>query len=84
MGLSGVLHGMLAAGAIGLWQERRPEAAALAILLAAKLTYEALVGPVPGSEATAGGAVVTEAHLYGAIGGLLAALGIRVLRMTSL
>ncbi len=84
VGLSGVLHGLLAAGAIGLWQERRVEAAVLALVLAAKLSYEAFVGPVPGSEATAGGAVVTEAHLYGAIGGLLAVLKIRVLQMTSL
>ena len=39
----------------------------------AKLAYEQLVGPLPGSEAAAGGAVVVNAHLYGAIGGALSA-----------
>jgi len=78
VGLSGVLHGMLAAGVIGVWADRRREAVILATVLAAKLGWEALVGPMPGSEATAGGAVITEAHLFGAIGGLVAALLFRL------
>jgi hypothetical protein len=38
-----------------------------------KLLYEQLVGPLPGSESVAGGTVIVNAHLYGAVGGGLAA-----------
>lgn len=71
VGLSGVLHGWLAAGIVAQIRGRRPDALLLAALLAGKLVFEALFGALPGSEETAGGPVVTEAHLYGAAGGLL-------------
>ena len=74
VGLSGLLHGILAAGITGIWRTRRTEALILAALMLGKLIYEALIGPLPGSEGTAGGDVVTEAHLLGAIGGFLAGL----------
>ena len=74
VGLSGLLHGLLAAGAIGLWRRRRNEALLLLGILAAKLAYEGAVGPLPGSADTAGGPVITEAHLFGALGGFLTAL----------
>lgn len=73
VGLSGLLHGMLAAGVVGLWGHRRTEAMVIGAVLAAKLAYEIVVGPLPGSAATAGGAVITEAHLFGAVGGFLTA-----------
>lgn len=73
VGLSGLLHGMLAAGVVGLWRHRRSEAVVIASVLAAKLAYEIVVGPLPGSAATAGGAVITEAHLFGALGGFVTA-----------
>lgn len=69
VGLSGVLHGVLAAGIVGLWSIRRAEALILAAALILKLSYEGLVGPLPGSEQAAGGPVVTLAHLLGAMGG---------------
>jgi len=81
VGLSGMLHGVLAAGIVGNWRVRRSEALILGIVIAGKLAYEQQVGPMPGSEATSGGAVIVDAHLYGVIGGvILAAILIRVRR----
>lgn len=77
VGLSGVLHGLLVAGLIGLISagtSRRNEAIALLVLLLLKLGYEQTAGAMPGSTSLAGGAVVVDAHLYGAVGGLCAAL----------
>ncbi len=36
-----------------------------------KLVWEGVMGPMPGSESTAGGPVVVQAHLYGSVGGLM-------------
>ena len=72
VGLSGLLHGMLAAGIAGIWRTRKVEAAIIASLMALKLGYEALVGPVPGSAGIAGGDIITEAHLLGSVGGIIA------------
>lgn len=77
VGLSGVLHGLLAAGIAGS-PPGRAETWVLAAALAGKLGWEQLAGPLPGSEATSGGDVIVDAHLFGAIGGLLAAVLIRV------
>jgi rhomboid family GlyGly-CTERM serine protease len=81
VGLSGLLHGMLAAGAVAGLAERSGEALILAVVVAGKVIYEQLAGPLPGSEATSGGAVIVDAHLYGVIGGaVVAAALIRVRR----
>jgi rhomboid family GlyGly-CTERM serine protease len=81
VGLSGLLHGMLAAGIAGGLADRSYEALVLAIVVAGKLAWEQLVGPLPGSEASSGGAVIVDAHLYGVIGGAaVAAAIIRVRR----
>jgi rhomboid family GlyGly-CTERM serine protease len=79
VGLSGVLHALLAAGALNiLWRDpgRRLEAGVLIVLVAAKLAFEQLAGPMPGSNAAAGGAVVVDAHLYGALAGCGAAFAL--------
>jgi rhomboid family GlyGly-CTERM serine protease len=73
VGLSGLLHGLLAAGLFAGIRRRDREAGVLAVLVLAKLAWEQLAGPLPGSAATAGGNVIVNAHLYGAAGGLLAA-----------
>jgi len=73
VGLSGLLHGLLAAGVIAGIAQRRAEAWFIAVAVAGKLVFEQWVGPLPGSEATSGGAVVVDAHLYGVIGGAAAA-----------
>lgn len=74
VGLSGVLHGLLVAGAIGLYRERRTESVVLLAVVALKLTYEGLFGAAPGSSDVIGGNVITEAHLFGAVGGAVAAV----------
>ena len=73
VGISGLLNGFLAAGLVIGVADREPESMVLAVIVLAKLTWEQAAGPLPGSESTAGGAVVVDAHIYGAIGGLLAA-----------
>jgi rhomboid family GlyGly-CTERM serine protease len=73
VGLSGLLHGLLAAGLLrGLVAGDR-ESLVLAAFVVAKLIWEQIGGPLPGSEATSGGTVIVDAHLYGAVGGLIAA-----------
>jgi rhomboid family GlyGly-CTERM serine protease len=75
VGLSGVLHGLFLAGSLAGLASGRRDALLLLIALVAKLAWEQLAGPLPGSEAAAGGPVVVDAHLYGAIaGGATAAL----------
>ncbi|HLS81812.1 MAG TPA: rhombosortase [Steroidobacter sp.] len=76
VGFSGVLHGLLAAGAIAWWrQESTASALALSAIVAGKLLWEQWRGALP-----LGGAlpVVVDAHLYGAIGGVSAALALLV------
>jgi rhomboid family GlyGly-CTERM serine protease len=73
VGLSGALHGMLAAGIVAAFPARTVETRILAAVLVSKLAYEQLIGPLPGSESSSGGNVIVAAHLYGAIAGSLAA-----------
>lgn len=74
VGLSGVLHGALAAGAVARWQrESKPLAGALSAIICGKLAWEQWVGALP---LMGDMPVIVDAHLYGAIGGVLAALGI--------
>ena len=71
VGLSGVLHGLFM---VGVWYEYRHYAksgALLMILIIAKLIWEQVSGALPGSESMTGGHVVVDAHLYGAIGGVM-------------
>lgn len=77
VGLSGVLHGMIAAGIAASMSRVRTDAILLAVILAAKLAYEQVAGPLPGSEDSAGGPVIVNAHLYGALAGALAGAIIR-------
>lgn len=70
VGLSGVLHGALAAGAVSWWQyQPKRLALGLTAILIGKLSWEYWQGALP----MAGDlAVVVEAHRYGALGGALA------------
>jgi rhomboid family GlyGly-CTERM serine protease len=72
VGFSGVLHGALAAGAVA-WQRRESRllAWALTAILAVKLIWEQTVGALPLSGDLP---VVVDAHLYGAVGGLVVGL----------
>lgn len=74
VGFSGTLHGLFVLGALvhvraGFVLERW-----LLVLLAAKLAWEHWQGAMPGSEQFAGGNVIVDAHLYGAVTGLAIAL----------
>ncbi len=73
VGLSGLEHGLLVGGLFaGIWG-RDKESLILFGFVLAKLSWEQLSGgPLPGSEATSGGKVIVDAHLYGTLGGLVA------------
>jgi len=71
VGLSGLLHGMFVAGVIRAITLGYRAEILLFILLTGKLIWEQISGALPGSMDLAGGNVVVDAHLYGAIAGLL-------------
>ena len=73
VGMSGFLHGLLAAGIVKAFQSVPREAIPIGVVVFAKILYEQMVGPMPGSEQSAGGDVVVDAHLYGALAGLCVA-----------
>lgn len=72
VGSSGVLHGVLAAGTLAYLRRRDPLGWILALFMVGKLIYEQWVGALP--LVTGGASVVVDAHLYGVLGGLVAAL----------
>ena len=84
VGLSGILHGLLAAGVAVRLPGRDVESWIIAAVVTAKIGYEQLAGPLPGSEVSAGGPVIVAAHLYGALSGLAAAILISVRRKASI
>jgi rhomboid family GlyGly-CTERM serine protease len=83
VGLSGVLHGVVAAGAIALFARHRTLGGVLALGLIVKLAFEQVYGAVPFTAESVGGPVVVAAHLYGALGGGLAEAGARIARRGS-
>ncbi len=71
VGASGALHGVMSAGTLAHLKRRDLDGWILAAFVVGKLAYEQLAGSMP----FAGGAnTIVDAHLYGAIGGLAAAL----------
>lgn len=72
VGSSGVLHGVLAAGTVAHVRRRDPDRWLLAAFLVVKLAYEQWAGALPFLDSDT--PVVVDAHLYGALGGLAAAL----------
>jgi rhomboid family GlyGly-CTERM serine protease len=75
VGASGVLHGVMAAGILAELRRGELAGVALAVLLLAKLAYEQWTGALPFAGAAV--PVVVNAHLYGALGGVAAALWMR-------
>ncbi len=71
VGLSGVLHGLFLYGALREIRFYPISGYVLFAVLIAKLAWEFFNGALPGSEDMAGGRVLTEAHLLGAIGGIM-------------
>jgi rhomboid family GlyGly-CTERM serine protease len=80
VGFSGVLHGLLVAGSLKLIVARETTGPFLLGLILIKLIWEQLGGPLPYSELTSGGAVIVQAHLYGAVGGLVGLLFVPLVR----
>ncbi len=78
VGLSGLVHGLVGAGVVAGIKSGRIDMWILGVALIGKLVYEALVGPLPGSEESSGGAVIVTSHIYGAIGGAVAASAILI------
>ena len=74
VGFSGTLHGLLLAGALADLRRYPINAGFLIVAVCLKLLWEQIYGAVPGSESVAGGAVVVNSHLYGAICGAVIAL----------
>lgn len=65
VGASGALHGVMAAGTLAHLRRGEFDGWILAVCLTAKLAYEQFVGALPFGPAD----TITDAHLYGAIGG---------------
>jgi len=70
VGASGVLHGVLAAGALALYRRGDGTGAALILLLVVKLAAEQYGGTSLFAHDLP---LVPDAHLFGALGGLLGA-----------
>lgn len=75
VGASGVIHGLIAFGALRRLRAAGAESLVLLAGLAIKLAYESQAGPIAGSEALIGAPVIVQSHLYGAIAGGLIGLG---------
>lgn len=71
VGLSGVLHGLMLVGSLTWALRSEPAGWWLTGFWIAKLVWEAFRGEMPWSGALTGGTVVTQAHLWGACGGVL-------------
>jgi rhomboid family GlyGly-CTERM serine protease len=73
-GLSGVLHGLLVAGALLRLRAYPGVAGAVLVLLAVKIAGEQFGTGSEGVERFIGAPVITAAHLYGALAGLACGL----------
>ncbi|VAW86003.1 hypothetical protein MNBD_GAMMA16-77 [hydrothermal vent metagenome] len=73
VGLSGVLHGFLIYGIFRNIASGYRYEWLLLLAITGKLAWEQVFGAMPGSAETAGGPVIVDAHLYGALTGLLIA-----------
>jgi rhomboid family GlyGly-CTERM serine protease len=71
VGMSGALHGLLIIGAVDWLRRGDPVGAVLLAIWIGKLAWEQWNGALPLSTETVGGVVVTDAHLWGALGGAL-------------
>lgn len=78
VGASGLLHGIMAAGTFALLRGKYRLAPAMAALFVAKLAWEQGIGALPFETR---GTVIVAAHLYGALGGIVAGCLPRPLRV---
>jgi rhomboid family GlyGly-CTERM serine protease len=80
VGASGALHGVMTAGTLAHLRRRDLDGWILAVFIIAKLSYEQFAGSMPFAGASN---TIVDAHLYGAVGGLLLALFLRSRRTPS-
>lgn len=73
VGLSGALHGLFLVAAAGWLRSGDRVAWLLLGGLLLKLGWEQLGGPLPLTASVVGGPVITTAHLWGSVGGLVVA-----------
>lgn len=73
-GISGALHGLLVIGGLDLYRRRDWVGPVLLALCIAKVTAEQFIGDGSPTEALIGAPVVVDAHLWGALGGVVFAL----------
>jgi len=71
VGLSGMLHGMFAAGALAVRRTQARWSALCLAGLAIKLAIEHIAGDPWGTAGLTGAPVITSAHLYGSMGGVI-------------
>ena len=74
VGLSGALHGYFVAGCMAEIRLKFREGWWLLAVITLKLAWEQWSGPMPGTADLAGGEVIVDAHLFGALAGLAAIL----------
>ena len=76
VGLSGLLHGLMAAGAVAAIRSGERLGWLFLAVLTAKIVWEQLFGPTAATQAALGGAIAVGAHLYGCLAGVLAGLAL--------
>ncbi len=77
IGFSAVTHGLYAGGAVLLMARGRPWFGLLVLVLVfVEVAYEAFIGPITIGHEMVGGAIATQAHNFGALGGFAAGLGL--------
>jgi rhomboid family GlyGly-CTERM serine protease len=74
VGLSGALHGLFIVGAVGWIRQGVTLGWGLLLAVSLKVGWEQLNGEMPLTAEIVGGNVVTDAHLWGAVGGVAAVL----------
>jgi len=74
VGLSGMLHGLFVTGILINLRKGYKLEWLLLLVIIAKLAWEQIHGSMPGTTEIAGGVVIVNAHLYGAISGIATGL----------
>lgn len=75
VGLSGSLHGLFIYGAITDWRAGARLGAGILFVVVGKLLWEQVYGAESGTEQLIQAKVITDAHLWGGVGGLVLGLG---------